>query len=79
MKIIKYMPFIFFPMTYVFGSGLVLYWTTTNCFSIFQGWVTKRSRDSEDILIEAEVAALDAKKSSAINVTPIGKRKKKKQ
>merc|ERR1712146_311871 len=29
-KIIKYMPFIFFPFTYMFSSGLVLYWTTTN-------------------------------------------------
>ncbi|MFP4282259.1 MAG: membrane protein insertase YidC [Opitutales bacterium] len=77
-KIIKYMPFIFFPMTYFFSSGLVLYWTTTNAFSIFQGWVTRRTKDAEDIAIEAEIAEEEKKKSSVLKTGPISKKKKKK-
>lgn len=77
-KIIKFMPFIFFPFTYIFSSGLVLYWTTTNCFSIFQAWVTKRKRDAEDIAIEAEIAESE-KKKGPIQTKPLGKKKKKKE
>lgn len=77
-KIIKYMPFIFFPMTYFFSSGLVLYWTTTNGFSIFQGWMTKRSKDSEDIAIEAEILESEEKKS-VLKTGPIPAKKKKRK
>lgn len=77
-KIIKYMPFLFFPMTYFFSSGLILYWTTTNCFSIFQGWMTRRSKDSEDIAIEEEIAESE-KKKSLLKTTPIGSKKRKKK
>ncbi len=76
-KIIKFMPFIFFPFTYFFSSGLVLYWTTTNCFSIFQAWMTKRTKDAEDIAIEQEIAESE-KKKGPIQTKPIGKKKKKK-
>lgn len=77
-KIIKYMPFIFFPFTYMFSSGLVLYWTTTNCFSIFQGWMTRRSKDAEDIAIEEEIAESEKKKST-LKTTPLGGKKRKKK
>lgn len=77
-KVIKYMPFLFFPATYHFSSGLVLYWTTTNCFSIFQGWMTRRSKDAEDIAIEEEIAESE-KKKSLIKSTPLGGRKRKKK
>jgi YidC/Oxa1 family membrane protein insertase len=77
-KIIKYMPFIFFPFTYLFSSGLVLYWTTTNCFSIFQGWITRRTKDAEDIAIEQEIAESEKKKST-IKSTPLAGRKRKKK
>lgn len=77
-KIVRFMPFIFFPFTYLFSSGLVLYWTTTNCFSIFQGWVTRRTRDAEDIAIEAEIAEKDQKKG-AIQAKPLRSKKKKKK
>tara|TARA_B110000438_G_scaffold300557_1_gene353235 strand:+ start:2181 stop:4061 length:1881 start_codon:yes stop_codon:yes gene_type:complete len=77
-KIIKYMPFIFFPMTYFFSSGLVLYWTTTNGFSIFQAWMTKRSKDSEDIAIEAEILESEEKKT-VLKTGPIPSKKKKRK
>lgn len=77
-KIIKYMPFIFFPMTYFFSSGLVLYWTTTNAFSIFQAWVTKRSKDDQDIAIEAEILESEEKKT-ILKTGPIPAKKKKRK
>lgn len=76
-KLIKWMPFIFFPFTYYFSSGLVLYWTTTNCFSIFQQWITNRTRDEEDVAIEEEIAEMDQVKTG-IPKGPLISRKKKK-
>jgi YidC/Oxa1 family membrane protein insertase len=78
-KIIKYMPFIFFPFTYMFSSGLVLYWTTTNTFSIFQGWMTKRKKDAEDLAIEAEIAESEQKKQHKLSSGPLVSKKKKKK
>lgn len=76
-KIIKFMPFIFFPFTYYFSSGLVLYWTTTNCFSIFQQWITNRSRDEEDIAIEEEIHEMEEKKEGKLPSGPLISKKKK--
>ncbi|MGA1205224.1 MAG: YidC/Oxa1 family insertase periplasmic-domain containing protein [Opitutales bacterium] len=78
-KMIKWMPFIFFPFTYYFSSGLVLYWTTTNCFSIFQQWMTNRSKDEEDIAIEEEVAEMENPKRGKLSTGPLISRKKKKK
>ena len=78
-KIIKFFPFLFFPATYFFSSGLVLYWTTTNCFSIFQGWMTRRTKDAEDVAIEVEIAESEKKKSTTIKSTPLAAKKKKKR
>ena len=81
-KLIKWMPFIFFPFTYYFSSGLVLYWTTTNCFSIFQQWITNRSRDEEDVAIEEEIAEMEDKKSGKAKLPSgplISKKKKNKR
>jgi len=78
-KIIKWMPFIFFPFTYYFSSGLVLYWTTTNCFSIFQQWITNRTRDEEDVAIEEEIAEMEeGKNRKGLPAGPLISRKKKK-
>lgn len=76
-KIIKWMPFIFFPFTYYFSSGLVLYWTTTNCFSIFQQWITNRSRDEEDVAIEEEIAEMEDKKAGKLPSGPLISKKKR--
>lgn len=78
-KMIKWMPFIFFPFTYYFSSGLVLYWTTTNCFSIFQQWMTNRKRDEEDIAIEEEIAEMENKKKGKLPTGPLISKKKKKK
>jgi YidC/Oxa1 family membrane protein insertase len=78
-KIIKWMPFIFFPFTYYFSSGLVLYWTTTNGFSIFQQWITNRSRDEEDEAIEVEIAEMEEKKAGKVPSGPLISKKKKKK
>lgn len=77
-KIIKWMPFIFFPFTYFFSSGLVLYWTSTNGFSILQQYITNRTRDDEDIAIDTEIEESD-KKKSGIPSGPLLKKKKKKK
>ena len=76
---IKWMPFIFFPFTYYFSSGLVLYWTTTNCFSIFQQWTTNRKRDDEDIAIEEEIAEMESNKKGKLPSGPLISKKKKKK
>lgn len=47
-KIFQFMPFMFLIFLYNFSSGLALYWTTSNCFSIFQQYLTNRSRDPEE-------------------------------
>ncbi len=77
-KMIKWMPFIFFPFTYYFSSGLVLYWTTTNCFSIFQQWMTNRSKDEEDVAIEEEIAEMENTGKKKIPTGPLISKKKKK-
>lgn len=46
-KILRMMPFIFLFFCYNFSSGLVLYWTVSNLFSIGQQVVTNRSKDPE--------------------------------
>lgn len=76
-KIMKWMPFIFFPFTYYFSSGLVLYWTTTNAFSIFQQWMTNRTRDEEDVAIEEEIAEMENPKKKKLSGPLISKKKKK--
>lgn len=78
-KIIRWMPYIFFPFTYFFSSGLVLYWTSTNCFSIFQQWMTNRTRDEEDVAIEAELEEREDKKKGVPSGPLIRKKKKKKK
>jgi len=47
-KIMKFMPIIFLFFCYMFSSGLVLYWTISNCMSIVQQLYTNRKRDQEE-------------------------------
>ncbi len=54
-KIMQMMPVIFLVICYNFSSGLVLYWTVSNLFSIFQQVITNKSKDKEIIpVIEPE-------------------------
>lgn len=50
-KMMKFMPFIFFPFTYTFSSGLVLYWTVSNVFTIGQQWLAKRGGDEFEVIL----------------------------
>ncbi len=45
--IMRLMPLMFFVFCYNFASALALYWTTSNLFSIFQTWLTKRMPEPE--------------------------------
>lgn len=54
MKMMKYMPFIFFPFTYTFASGLVLYWTVSNFFTIAQQQLTKKGADDFEVILPPE-------------------------
>jgi YidC/Oxa1 family membrane protein insertase len=44
-KMFKFMPFIFLVICYNFSSGLVLYWTVQNLFTIGQQYLTNRLPD----------------------------------
>jgi len=62
-KMMKFMPFIFFPITYTFSSGLVLYWTVNNVFTIFQQYIINRKEDDFEVILPPSLQkALDAPK-----------------
>ncbi len=56
-KMMKFMPYFVTFMCYTFSSGLAVYWTASNMFSIFQQWVTNRSKDPVVEKVEAKQAA----------------------
>lgn len=59
-KIFRLMPFIFFPITYSFPSGVTLYWTMSNLLTILQTYLT---RDMRAAPAELKPAAKTTKKS----------------
>lgn len=65
-KIMRFMPLIFLFFCYNFSSGLVLYWTVSNCMSILQQLHTNRKRRREE---ESGVGATPA----AAIAAPAGK------
>jgi YidC/Oxa1 family membrane protein insertase len=71
-KIMKFMPLIFLFFCYMFSSGLVLYWTISNCMSILQQIQTNHKRSLE----EAEEAAGKGKVVEAKLTLKKGKKKK---
>ncbi len=54
--IFQFMPLVLLVFLYSFASGLVLYWTVSNVLGIFQQWLTNRSKDPQDVAIEAAAA-----------------------
>ena len=66
-KMLKFMPYGFVLICYNFGSGLALYWTISNLFTIGQQLLVNRMRDDPT---PALVAA------SMKNVTPPKSKKK---
>ena len=69
-KMMKFMPLMFVFFCYSFGSGLALYWTISNAFTIGQQLIINRLPDHDPL---APVAVGGVK-----NVTPGGSRAKKK-
>lgn len=77
-KMMKFMPYFVTIMCYTFSSGLAVYWTASNLFSIFQQWVTNRSKDPVVIAPPAKPGAAErAKPVRDAKVTHSGPRKKK--
>ncbi len=70
MKMMKWMPVMFVVFCYNFGSGLALYWTVSNIFTIGQQMVINRLPDHDPL----PAAAAGGTK----NVTPAAKRPRKK-
>lgn len=65
-KLMKFMPFIFFPITYNFASGLVLYWTISNVFTIGQQYlINRKAADFEVIIPPAMKKVIDGKPSKS--------------
>ena len=49
-KVMKFMPYIFGAMMFLFPAGLVLYWTVNNLLSIAQQWyVTKQIEKAKPV------------------------------
>jgi len=68
-KMFKFMPYMMILFCYSFGSGLALYWTVSNAFTIFQQLIINRLPDHDPL-----APAADGLK----NVTPAGRKPKKK-
>jgi len=78
-KMMKFMPIFVTVMCYGFSSGLAVYWTASNCFSIFQQWVTNKRRDPAELAPAAPAkpgAADRAKPVRDARVTNVPKKKK---
>ena len=68
-KMMKFMPILFVLFCYNFGSGLALYWTVSNIFTIGQQLIINRMPDHDPLAPAA---------GGVKNVTPAGKRPKHK-
>ena len=78
-KMMKFMPIFVTVMCYGFSSGLAVYWTASNCFSIFQQWVTNKRKDPVDTKPAAPAkpgAAERAKPVRDARVSNVPKKKK---
>lgn len=75
-KLFQFMPLIFLVFCYRFPSGLVLYWTVQNCISIFQQWLTNRSREEGET--EGGVTNAPAPAKKAAKTAPAKTVKKRK-
>lgn len=78
-KMMKFMPIFVTVMCYGFSSGLAVYWTASNCFSIFQQWVTNKRKDPTETApaTPAKPGAADrAKPVRDAKVSNVSKKKK---
>lgn len=77
-RIFMFMPLIFVVFVYSFASGLSLYYTVQNLFSIFQTWVTKvtKGRDEDKPLQKVERVPKGPPPANPF-FNPMGKKKDK--
>ena len=65
-RIFYFMPIIFLVFCYNYASGLALYWTTQNIFSIVQLYVTRNkplpTLEKKSVIAKREAAATSKKK-----------------
>lgn len=73
-RMMKFMPYVVTALCYNFSSGLAVYWTASNLFSVFQQWVTNRRKDPVETT-PAPQALAGAKRVSA--ALPAERKKKK--
>jgi len=76
-KIFQFLPFIFLGICYNFASGLVLYWTVSNCLSILQQFLTNRSKDPVSETDDKPAPSDKPEKVNPNSTQPKKKRKKK--
>ncbi|RME71884.1 MAG: membrane protein insertase YidC [Verrucomicrobia bacterium] len=69
-KMMKFMPYMVTALCYNFSSGLAVYWTASNLFSIFQQWVTNRRKDPADELPADKPAGKKKAKNARGAVAP---------
>jgi len=72
-RMFQFMPLIFFFICYSFPSGLVLYWTVQNVFTIFQQWVTNRSKDDVAPPSDGKTLTATAQRMAPIKVARKGR------
>lgn len=72
-KMMKFMPYMMTIMCYNFSSGLAVYWTASNLFSIFQQWVTNRRKDPVEAAKPAESQAAKQPRKGL----PVARKKKR--
>lgn len=85
MKLFKLLPIVFCIFSYFFASGLVLYWTVNNLFSIGQQWYINRQPEPELVEVApgkksgfaAKLAELQEKAEQARKLQEEQLRKKK--
>lgn len=77
-RMMKFMPYFIVAICYNFSSGLAVYWTASNAFSIFQQWVTNRQKDPVEVAPAKPGAAERAKPVRDAKVANVAKPKKRK-
>lgn len=77
--IFKFMPIPITLLCYGFSSGLVMYWTISNCVSIFQQWMIGKIKEDEAKKDPAEVEVVSHPKKTAKKKTASGGSKRKRR
>jgi YidC/Oxa1 family membrane protein insertase len=61
--IMQFMPLMMLSFFYTMPSGMILYWTSNNLFTILQQWLNKRQKDNDPADARPVVIAGDRPKA----------------